>query len=440
MKTKLNFLFPIVVILGIASIAVCEANVQLSMPKNFRIIDGICYELDTINKTALVSTWMTTAPCQQYPQGWYYSYDIQGNLIIPSTIEIDSEDYCVVGFNKPFRCSYNVQLDTVSIPSTITVVSPYAFLNQNVSYIKYLILPPTMTTIGNGAFSGHVYDMNTNFPESLDSIGNEAFYELRMHEIDIPGHITKMGTFIFANSSLEKVSFGEGINEIKEGMFYQCPIREIHWASTIQVIGYGAFYNNQIKTLEIPSSIRHIDDWAFGFNYLTDLKINEGVETIGEGAFSYNRSNTTLSLDLPSTLKSIGNEAFKKGNIRKVVIPANVKSIGDKAFEGCPIDTVISLIEDPRNTPLPFAAFDESVFLYTPLFVPKGCVDAYRRTIYWNKFYDIFELDMSPIEQIAIDKKEQRYFTIDGKEVSVPERGLYILKEENGKERKVLLK
>ena len=223
MKTKLNFLFPIVVILGIASIAVCEANVQLSMPKNFRIIDGICYELDTINKTALVSTWMTTAPCQQYPQGWYYSYDIQGNLIIPSTIEIDSEDYCVVGFNKPFRCTHNVQLDTVSIPSTITVVSPYAFSGQNVLYIKKMILPPTMTTIGNYAFSGHIAEIN--LPESLDSIGNEAFYELRAHELEIPGHITKMGSNIFAKSSLEKVSFGEGITEIKEFMFYQCPIR-----------------------------------------------------------------------------------------------------------------------------------------------------------------------------------------------------------------------
>lgn len=170
---------------------------------------------------------------------------------------------------------------------------------------------------------------------------------------------------------------------------------------------------------------------------LSSIQFKEGLETIGYGAFS-DLKGESLIINLPYNLKVIGQEAFKDSPVKEVMIQKNVESIGMDAFAGCPIEKVISQIEQPRYTPLPFQAFDDNVFLYKPLYVPTGLVEEYRRVIYWNKFYDIFEMDMSSLDRMTIDS-ESRYFTIDGREVAVPEDGLFI-KRKDGKSQKILKK
>lgn len=173
---------------------------------------------------------------------------------------------------------------------------------------------------------------------------------------------------------------------------------------------------------------------------LSSIQFNEGLETIGYGAFS-DLKGESLIINLPYNLKVIGQEAFKDSPVKEVMIQKNVESIGVDAFAGCPIEKVISQIEQPRYTPLPFQAFDDNVFLYKPLYVPTGLVEEYRRVIYWNKFYDILEMDMSPLERISADRQhdDAQFFTIDGRELAAPENGLYIIRKD-GKSQKILKK
>ena len=60
----------------------------------------------------------------------------------------------------------------------------------------------------------------------------------------------------------------------------------------------------------------------------------EGVDSIYDNMFA--SSSALVSVEMPSTLKTIGNNAFTACNsIKEIVLPEGVVSIGDLAFASC---------------------------------------------------------------------------------------------------------
>ena len=401
----------------------------LPIPDDCRIIDDICFKFDASNKTALVSTYKTFS-AERGQEERYYTYNMT-NIVIPATIDIDSQEYTVVGFDNPF--SYGSSPDTVVIPPTIVAIT-----NVGLSNTKAIQLHNGIKEIGDRVFRGNTRLMEIELPDGLEIIGDEAFEYTGLKSISLPGSVKNLGSFIFANCKfLEEVVLEEGIPEIPAGMFYRDPVTSISLPKTVTKIGSQAFEKCPLQSIEFPESLCEIGRWAFMGTSLSSLQFKEGLETIDYGAFS-DLKGESLIINLPYNLKVIGQEAFKDSPVKEVMIQKNVESIGVDAFAGCPIEKVISQIEQPRYTPLPFQAFDDNVFLYKPLYVPTGLVEEYRRVIYWNKFYDIFEMDMSSLDRVTTDS-ESRNFTIDGREVAAPENGLYIIRKD-GKGQKILKK
>ena len=402
----------------------------LPVPDDCRIIDDICYKFDVSTKTALVSTYKTFSAEPWSRQDRYYTYNMT-NLVIPATIDIDSQEYTVVGFDNPFF--YGSSPDTVVIPPTIVAIT-----NVGLSNTKAIQLHNGIKEIGYRVFRGNSWLTEIELPDGLETIGDEAFEYSSLESIHLPGSVKNLGLRIFANCEfLEEVVLEEGIPEIPAGMFYRDPIASISLPKTVTKIGAQAFEECPLQSIEFPESLCEIGRWAFMGTSLSSIQFKEGLETIDYGAFS-DLKGESLIINLPYNLKVIGQEAFKDSPVKEVMIQKNVESIGVDAFAGCPIEKVISQIEQPRYTPLPFQAFDDNVFLYKPLYVPTGLVEEYRRVIYWNKFYDIFEMDMSSLDRVTTDS-ESRYFTIDGREVAAPENGLYIIRKD-GKGQKILKK
>lgn len=400
------------------------------VPDDCRIINSICYKFDASNKTALVSTYKTFSAEPWDRQDRYYTYNMT-NLVIPATIDIDSQEYTVVGFDNPFF--YGSSPDTVVIPPTIVAIT-----NVGLSNTKAIQLHNGIKEIGYRVFRGNSWLTEIELPDGLETIGDEAFEYSSLESIHLPGSVKNLGLRIFANCEfLEEVVLEEGIPEIPAGMFYRDPIASVSLPKTITKIGTQAFEECPLQSIVFPESLCEIGRWAFMGTSLSSIQFKEGLETIDYGAFS-DLKGESLIINLPYNLKVIGQEAFKDSPVKEVMIQKNVESIGVDAFAGCPIEKVISQIEQPRYTPLPFQAFDDNVFLYKPLYVPTGLVEEYRRVIYWNKFYDIFEMDMSSLDRVTIDS-ESHYFTIDGREVAVPEDGLFI-KRKDGKSQKILKK
>ena len=80
------------------------------------------------------------------------------------------------------------------------------------------------------------------------------------------------------------------------------------------------------------------------------------------------------------------------------------------------------------------------------LHVPATAVEAYKNAEYWKDFGSIVALtdsDPNPtgIKSVSNSAKAiERYYTIDGKLLSTPQRGLNIIKMSDGKTRKVVIK
>ncbi|MDE6824316.1 MAG: leucine-rich repeat protein [Duncaniella sp.] len=103
-----------------------------------------------------------------------------------------------------------------------------------------------------------------------------------------------------------------------------------------KVICTSAFRNcSALQSVDIPSSVTSIGDEAFIFcDSLQSVDIPSSVTSIGNSAFSW--CDSLQSVDIPSSVTSIGNSAFSWcDSLQSVNIPSSVTAIGDSAFYDC---------------------------------------------------------------------------------------------------------
>ncbi|MDR1067943.1 MAG: leucine-rich repeat domain-containing protein, partial [Clostridiales Family XIII bacterium] len=143
--------------------------------------------------------------------------------------------------------------------SKITTIGAGAFSGNVNMIIAGKFLPATLKTIGNQAF------MNTgitqiDLPSSLTSIGTEAFRESKLTSIDIPGSIKNLSNSIFYNcTSLTSATLNEGLETNGGNCFYNCYLQlsnngrgEIRIPSTVKSMGGGIFNGNRGLTINAP--------------------------------------------------------------------------------------------------------------------------------------------------------------------------------------------
>ena len=272
--------------------------------------------------------------------------------------------------------------------------------------VKEIILPADYKgenyTIGADAFKGNTTITSVVIPNSVTSIGNMAFAACSgLTSITIPNSVTIIGEYAFYNctgltsitipnsvTSIESYAF-EGTawyNNQPDGVVYAGKVlykykgtmpsnRSITIKDETLGIAGGAFYNcSDLTSITIPNSVTSIGDGAFSgctglktvINF-SNLTFSEGSEDYGRVACYadkvYNVPNGSIESDyvwyknnnknilacylgnakeiiLPANYKggnyTIGANVFK-GNttITSVTIPNSVTSIDDDAFTGC---------------------------------------------------------------------------------------------------------
>jgi hypothetical protein len=270
---------------------------------------------------------------------------------------------------------------TLTIPSTIPSgahsgkdiigIMNLALYSLKTESITTLNLPPTLSYIGKGTFTGFTNLTTIGFGTNpiLTSIGEKAFSGCTgLTSVTIPSSVTTIGIEAFKGcTSLGSVNFTIATSKllsIGNGAFYGCTglTGTLSLPATLSTIGNEAFYNcNLIGTLSIPKNVTSIGMNAFYSNgSLTSIDFHpftSKLNTIGNSAFEecvLNYGSTTTpgtTLTLPASLKTIGEDAFfSNPNLKSVTFPANSKlvSIGKDAF---PTTTTVVL---PTYTTGPF--------------------------------------------------------------------------------------
>jgi hypothetical protein len=144
-------------------------------------------------------------------------------------------------------------------------------------------------------------------PNSVTSIGIQAFMDNALTTVTIPNSVTSIGTNAFADNALTTVTIPNSVTSI----------------------GYGAFYTNALTSVSIGNSVTSIGDYAFRDNPLTSVTIPNSVTSIGVGAFE---DNLLTSVTIPNSVTTIGNSAFANNALTTVTIGNSVTSIAGTAF------------------------------------------------------------------------------------------------------------
>ena len=163
-------------------------------------------------------------------------------------------------------------------------------------------------------------------------------------------------------------------------------------------------------------------------------------DIIGEDAFSYCSSLT--SVIIPSSVTEIGEGAFFVcSSLTSVNIPSSVTSIEESAFSGC--SGLRSIYVYAETVPTMFAgAFDVGYLKNCTLYVPKGTYNAYRCSSWGYYFDNIVEFDATNIRNIVVEPEAQETarYAVNGQRLTAPVKGINLVKYNNGRVKKEIVK
>ncbi len=215
--------------------------------------------------------------------------------------------------------------------------------------------------IGGYAFSECAFnDFSTLIPEK---IGAYAFYNNALQTMDLSS-LTELGEEAFVKS---KITGGVNLSNLKSiprYAFYCTGISGIILGNMLESIGDNAFNSTKLSEVKLPESLISLGEDAFNFTpYLNDALKSQGYEngvfylekfaykikkdeiptkvvikdgTVGIcGKLFYNSNLDSYTVTLPSSIKTIGAEAFCSTKIEEINLPEGLVKIGGGAFASC---------------------------------------------------------------------------------------------------------
>lgn len=296
------------------------------------------------------------------------------------------------------RTDLTVNAETLTIPATVT--------SEGIVY--------TVTSIADNAFTGSTAIKTVNLPNTITAIGDRAFSGCTgLTTITIPESVNRLGRLAFEGcTSLSTVTVSASLSAIEDYTFLNCPaLTDVNFSGDMLTsIGHKAFYRcAALKTALLPSSVKKVGSQAFyGCGALNTVIKNCRLTEVADSAFMYCYSIT----DAITVCGTVGNRAFyddtkwygsaypeiitEEGltyigasafynakNITSLDLPSTLQTIGNSAFSNC-----TSLKKTTVRAATPPELGGSSVFYNITgmtVWVPRDAYDAYMANAEWAK-------------------------------------------------------
>lgn len=291
-------------------------------------------------------------------------------------------------------------LTSIQLPVQLQRIGDNAF--RDCYQLQSIDIPSQVITIDFNAFSGCFRLSEVTFHEGLKTIGETAFISCRaLQGLDIPASVTKIASNAFKGcSSIASITVHtdntvydsrDNCNAIVKTANNEIMLgcQNTTFPETVTSIGAGAFSGClMLQRIDIPEGIVTIGTSAFsGCTGLTDILLPATLTTIGNSAFS--GCTRLTDVHLPEGLVTIEAAAFRDcRNMTSVSLPSTLSSLSNNVFYECPELVKVTV---GFSTPLSITSTTFSNSQNATLYVPIGCVDAFRAAQYWKDFYQIVE-------------------------------------------------
>lgn len=232
-----------------------------------------------------------------------YNTDSTKRYMVRYGSNID-EDLSVSG--SYIRCPNAVR---IVIHKEFSAITPY--YAASATNLKSVLLPETITTIGESAFDSCNALEEINFPDSITSIGKNAFaFTSGLSEISIPNSLETLGDGAFYQCGAQSdIIFPTTTRSIGNQAFYQSEITSIEFNQNLQTLGTECCENcANLVSAVLPPLVMIPQDTLSGCTALASVVMPDGVEQFHYNTF-YNCTSIT-AIELPSTITSIVPIAF----------------------------------------------------------------------------------------------------------------------------------
>lgn len=310
---------------------------KLAIPDSVTSIGDEAFMMMSKLKSITLGTGIT-----EIPEACFYECQKITSINIPSNVKkIGSE---------AFACG---NLSSITFNEGLEEIGSLAFMNDGTSSdstddysvsltkgLKTLVFPDSLTTLGNSAFAGNSALQTVTFGKGLVNFGSGVF---------LPSNSSSVASFKI------QVSDGSPLS-VKNNQLISANGKEVYlYTNTssdanpditvpagIEKINDYVFYYIKANSISLPSSLKEIGEYAFksAFNYSSKvaLTIPDNVTTIGEHAFDMANIG---SIRFGSGLKTIGEQAFTSASIENLTLPSGVKEVGYRAFFSASVKTLI---------------------------------------------------------------------------------------------------
>jgi hypothetical protein len=282
-------------------------------------------------------------------------------IAIPTSVSYEGITYQVTSINSSlFSQGWgNTVLKEVYLPNGIKAIPEKCF--SSCENLVTIILPNALESIGKRAFNNCSSLEHLDIPNSVKSIGSEAFRICRkLKDIKLPSEARNIGPGIFEGcTSLTSIfipqHFGCDDNFCLDRAFVGCNL--------LKTVIFDKDYNEK------------------------GLSCYLGIET-------FLQCENLKSVTLSNNITAIGMRTFADcTSLTEFTFPQNeILHIDGESFLGC---SQLKKIISPNETPPYFTGnkiFSGTTLLNGTLYVPKGCVSAYRAADGWKEFVNIKEI------------------------------------------------
>ncbi|WP_297065284.1 leucine-rich repeat domain-containing protein [uncultured Duncaniella sp.] len=292
--------------------------------------------------------------------GYQPGNNVSGELIIPEIAMDGDTGYTVTSLSKGafFYCS---GLRSVTFPESLTSIGDEAFYGcSSLTLVKTKAMTPP--EIKDNSFGGLYATVTVSVPADAfnDYIGTNwgLFENFRLGDSDKISKTFETGNLKYRLSPV-KSEEGKNLAVVMPGDYSALTEVTIPERITysdngsneryyVDAIGYKAFNgcsNLTTVTFNSRNAARTICGYAFAGTNISAITMPKTIESIGDHAFS--KCSSLSSVEIPGSVRTIGDYAFyKTQNLGKVTFNGGLESIGDYAFSEC---SLLSSVEIPGS-------------------------------------------------------------------------------------------